>query len=142
MLIHKQKGGTLKEHTQLKSNAQPLSTRSLHEGCDRGATTQAQQLHTVTKASRSDLSKGPPPFAVTKKEAVRLVSSSRLVRRWLYWSRHRAPDTEPWIVIVQNGGRGKATLIDYSSLMSAYQRLKQGETPLPEPWEENPALKP
>ena len=65
------------------------------------------------------------PFAVTKAEAYRIVGYPKLVQRWLYWSRR----FKPWIIVVRQGGRGSATLIDLSSLKNAYLRYLAGDRP-------------
>ncbi len=65
------------------------------------------------------------PFAVTKSEAYRIVGYPKLVQRWLYWTKR----SKPWIIVARQGGRGSATLIDFSSLKNAYQRFLAGEKP-------------
>ncbi len=67
------------------------------------------------------------PFAVSKKEAMRLVGMPKLVQRWLYYN---------WIQVVRAGGRGRETIIDYQSLKLAYSRYKEGEEPPPLPSEQ------
>lgn len=60
------------------------------------------------------------PFAVTKREAMRLVGMPKLVQRWLFHG---------WVIVVRQGGRGCETMIDFESLENAYNRLKKGEQP-------------
>jgi hypothetical protein len=70
------------------------------------------------------------PFAVTKAQAYRLVGQTKLVQRWLYWTRQ----SQPWLVIAREGAR-KPTLIDLASLKHAYSRYLAGEEPPPLPSE-------
>lgn len=60
------------------------------------------------------------PLAVTKRDACRIVPSPRIVQRWQFYG---------WITVVRPGGRGRQTLIDYASLVHAYQRYCAGEQP-------------
>ena len=66
------------------------------------------------------------PLAVTKADAFELFRSPKIVQRWLFYG---------WIRIVRQGGRGCRTLIDYQSIVSAYERYLQGEEPPPLPSE-------
>ena len=70
------------------------------------------------------------PFAVTKAQAFRLVGQTKLVQRWLYWTRQ----SQPWVVIAREGAR-KPTLIDLASLKHAYSRYLAGDEPPPLPSE-------
>jgi len=69
------------------------------------------------------------PLAVSKEDAYRLVGATKIVQRWLYWSRRAKSQGECWVVIVQEGARGRKTLIDFESLKQAYNRFKSGEQP-------------
>lgn len=70
------------------------------------------------------------PFAVTKAQAFGLVGQTKLVQRWLYWTRQ----SQPWLVIAREGAR-KPTLIDLASLKHAYSRYLAGDEPPPLPSE-------
>jgi hypothetical protein len=69
------------------------------------------------------------PLAVTRQRACELVASSKLVQRWLYWTRHAESPEKGWLQIVRSGGRGTETLIDYASLKAAYDRYRKGDEP-------------
>ena len=70
------------------------------------------------------------PFAVTKKEAVRLLGSTALLKRMQYWSvPGRLPAGQEWLRVVREGGRGCKTLFDHESLKRAYARYRAGEEP-------------
>lgn len=68
-------------------------------------------------------------LSVTKRRAYELTSYTKLVQRWLYWSRHATTPADRWLIIAREGGRGRETLIDYASLKVAYQRFLNGEEP-------------
>ncbi len=72
------------------------------------------------------------PLAVTKRQAFKLLNMPKLVQRWLYWSREGRSES-PWVEIVVEGTRGRETVIDYGSLVAAYERYKRGEQPPPMP---------
>lgn len=67
------------------------------------------------------------PFAVSKKEAIRLIGSSALVKRLIHAALHNASD--PWIKILPAPGVRRETYIDFQSLRQAYQRIVNGELP-------------
>ena len=71
------------------------------------------------------------PLAVTKRDAFGLIGSPRLVQRWLF---HR------WVLVVRAGGRGCETLIDYQSLVAAYDRYVRGDEPPLLPSEQRAAV--
>jgi hypothetical protein len=60
------------------------------------------------------------PLAVTKRDASVLVRSPKLVQRWLFYG---------WLLVVRRGGPGRQTLIDYKSLVAAYERYARGDEP-------------
>jgi hypothetical protein len=68
----------------------------------------------------------PEPLAVTKREAFRIIAMPKLVQRWLYHG---------WLEVVRRGGPGRETVIDYKSLVDAYERFRRGESPPPLPSE-------
>ncbi len=63
-----------------------------------------------------------------------MLSMPKLVQRWLYWSRKGRCES-PWLEIVEEGQRGRETVIDYASLVAAYERYKKGDRPPPMPCE-------
>lgn len=69
------------------------------------------------------------PLAVTRQRAYELVAYTKLVQRWLYWTRHADSPEKAWLQIVRPGGRGTETLIDYASLKEAYVRFRDGDEP-------------
>jgi hypothetical protein len=66
---------------------------------------------------------GVRPLALTKRQAVSALGSSKLVARMLWASRHAG---DPWLVIVRSG---RDLLIDTASVEAAYGRLLDGEQP-------------
>jgi hypothetical protein len=66
---------------------------------------------------------GDRPLALTKRQAVAALGSSKLVARMLWASRHVG---DPWLVIVRSG---RDLLIDTASVEAAYRRLLSGEQP-------------
>lgn len=60
------------------------------------------------------------PLAVTKADAIHLTRMPSVFRRWHHYG---------WIEVVRPGGRGRGTIIDYASLVEAYERFKKGEQP-------------
>lgn len=48
------------------------------------------------------------------------VAMPKLVQRWLYYR---------WVKVVRQGGRGRATIIDYASLVAAYEDFTNGKEP-------------
>jgi hypothetical protein len=75
-----------------------------------------------------DGNRQPDPLAVTKREAFRIIAMPKLVQRWLYHG---------WVEVVRRGGQGRETMIDYKSLVDAYERFRRGESPPPLPSELN-----
>jgi hypothetical protein len=71
----------------------------------------------------------PDPFTVSKKEAFEIVGMVRLVQRWLHATRHATRPEDKWVIIVLEGGPGRETRIDFSSLQEAYRRFLNGEQP-------------
>jgi len=66
---------------------------------------------------------GVRPLALTKRQAVSALGSSKLVARML-WASRRAGDQ--WLVIVRSG---RDLFIDTASVEAAYGRLLNGEVP-------------
>lgn len=66
---------------------------------------------------------GIRPLALTKKQAVFALGSSKLVARMLWASRHAG---DRWLTIVR---QGRDLLIDTESVELAYERLLGGEQP-------------
>jgi hypothetical protein len=66
---------------------------------------------------------GTRPLALTKRQAVSALGSSKLVARMLWASRHAG---DRWLVIVRSG---RDLLIDTESVETAYERLLNGEQP-------------
>ena len=66
---------------------------------------------------------GTRPLALTKRQAVSALGSSKLVARMLWASRHAG---DRWLVIVRSG---RDLLIDTDSVETAYERLLNGEQP-------------
>ena len=66
---------------------------------------------------------GTRPLALTKRQAVTALGSSKLVARMLWASRYAG---DPWLVIVRSG---RDLLIDTASVEAAYERLLSGEQP-------------
>jgi hypothetical protein len=66
---------------------------------------------------------GVRPLALTKKQAVSALGSSKLVTRMLWASRHTR---DAWLVVVRSG---RDLLIDTESVEAAYERLLHGEQP-------------
>jgi hypothetical protein len=66
---------------------------------------------------------GVRPLALTKRQAVCALGSSKLVARMLWASRYAG---DPWLVIVRSG---RDLLIDTASVEAAYGRLLDGEQP-------------
>jgi hypothetical protein len=66
---------------------------------------------------------GVRPLALTKRQTVSALGSSKLVARMLWASRHAG---DPWLVIVRSG---RDLLIDTASVECAYGRLLSGEQP-------------
>ena len=66
---------------------------------------------------------GTRPLALTKRQAVSALGSSKLVARMLWASRHAG---DRWLVIVRSG---RDLLIDTDSVETAYERLLGGEQP-------------
>lgn len=66
---------------------------------------------------------GIRPLALTKKQAVTALGSSKLVARMLWASRHTRDE---WLVVVRPG---RDLLIDTVSVETAYERLLRGEQP-------------
>ena len=66
---------------------------------------------------------GTRPLALTKKQAVSALGSSKLVARMLWASRHTH---DQWLVVVRPG---RDLLIDTVSVETAYERLLRGEQP-------------
>jgi hypothetical protein len=66
---------------------------------------------------------GVRPLALTKRQAISALGSSKLVTRMLWASRHAG---DQWLIIVRSG---RDLLIDTSSVEAAYGRLLNGEQP-------------
>ena len=67
-------------------------------------------------------SNGFETLSITKQQAFKLLGSPKIGQRMLFHG---------WIQVVRQGGRGKTTLLDYSSLKLAYNRWRDvGEPPL------------
>jgi hypothetical protein len=66
---------------------------------------------------------GVRPLALTKRQAVCALGSSKLVARMLWASRHAG---DQWLIIVRSG---RDLLIDTASVEAAYGRLLSGEQP-------------
>lgn len=66
---------------------------------------------------------GIRPLALTKRQTVSALGSSKLVTRMLWASRHTR---DKWFVIVRHG---RDLLIDTESVEAAYERLLRGEQP-------------
>jgi hypothetical protein len=66
---------------------------------------------------------GARPLALTKRQAVTALGSSKLVARMLWASRHAS---DQWLVIVRSG---RDLLIDTASVEAAYERLLSGGQP-------------
>lgn len=69
------------------------------------------------------------PLAVTRQRAYELVAYTKLVQRWMFWTKHAETPEQGWLKIVRQGGRGTETLIDYASLKEAYNRFCNGDEP-------------
>jgi hypothetical protein len=66
---------------------------------------------------------GVRPLALTKRQAVCALGSSKVVARMLWASRHTGDE---WLIIVRSG---RDLLIDTASVEAAYGRLLNGEQP-------------
>ena len=66
---------------------------------------------------------GMRPLALTKRQVVSVLGSSKLVARMLWASRHVG---DKWLVVVRSG---RDLLIDTESVEVAYERLLRGEQP-------------
>jgi hypothetical protein len=66
---------------------------------------------------------GARPLTLTKRQAVTVLGSSKLVARMLWASRYAG---DQWLVIVRSG---RDLLINTASVEAAYQRLLNGEQP-------------
>jgi hypothetical protein len=66
---------------------------------------------------------GIRPLALTKKQVVSALGSSKLVARMLWASRHTC---DQWLVVVRPG---RDLLIDTVSVETAYERILHGEQP-------------
>jgi hypothetical protein len=66
---------------------------------------------------------GVRPLALTKRQAVCALGSSKLVARMPWASRHAG---DQWLIIVRSG---RDLLIDTASVEAAYGRLLSGEQP-------------
>ena len=66
---------------------------------------------------------GMRPLALTKRQVVSVLGSSKLVARMLWASRHAG---DRWLLIVRSG---RDLLIDTESVEVAYERLLRGEQP-------------
>ena len=75
---------------------------------------------------------GVRPLALTKRQAISALGSSKLVARMLWASRHAG---DQWLMIVRSG---RDLLIDTSSVEAAYGRLLNGELPPLMPSERHP----
>ena len=75
---------------------------------------------------------GVRPLALTKKQAIFALGSSKLVARMLWASRHAG---DQWLIIVRSG---RDLLIDTASVEAAYGRLLNGELPPLMPSERHP----
>ncbi len=53
----------------------------------------------------------------------------RVMQRMLYWSEPPRGSTPPWLLVMEEGGRGQAKKIDSESVWKAYLRLLAGEYP-------------
>jgi hypothetical protein len=73
------------------------------------------------------------PLALTKRQAVSALGSSKLVARMLWASRHAG---DQWLGIVKSG---RDLLIDTASVEAAYGRLLNGVQPPLMPSERRPA---
>lgn len=73
------------------------------------------------------------PLAVTKQRAFEIIGMPKVVQTWLYWTRRAEKNSDKWLVIAREGGRGTETVIDYASLYAAYQRYLAGDRPPPMP---------
>ena len=68
------------------------------------------------------------PLALTKRQAILALGSSKLVQRMLHSVRHHTEE-RPWLSLVREGAQGVRVLIDTRSLEEAFERLKEGEAP-------------
>jgi hypothetical protein len=66
---------------------------------------------------------GVRPLALTKRQTVTTLGSSKLVARMLWASRYAG---DQWLVIVRSG---RDLLIDTASVEAAYERLLNGDQP-------------
>ena len=82
---------------------------------------QALSLRLQTRRHRVSFN-GTRPLALTKRQAVSALGSSKLVARMLWASRHAG---DRWLVIVRSG---RDLLIDTDSVETAYERLLVGNS--------------
>ena len=85
------------------------------------------------------------PLDVTVKEAGQVTRRPRHVRAALYHARQAAkrglpPPPGCDLKVTQEGGRNKATLIDFSSLLVAREEWNRGLIPPPMPSEEKESV--
>lgn len=66
------------------------------------------------------------PLGITKADAFRITAMPKVVQRWLFHG---------WVQVVRPGGRGRKTILDYRSVVDAFDRFKRGEHPPPLPSE-------
>lgn len=60
------------------------------------------------------------PLAVTKAQAMEITAMPKLVQRWCHYG---------WVEIVRQGKQGRKTILDYQSVVRAYELFKQGKQP-------------
>ena len=64
---------------------------------------------------------GMRPAQISREQAFKLSNAPKQIKRMLA--------TEGWLIVVQQGGRGRRTLISTESFEAAMQRLARGEQP-------------